>query len=384
VSARLLILSPTHDRGGAEEYLLTIAGSAVENGWEVVVGFELSARTRSIADELRSRPGTSYINAPIRALHRWGVIGQALATVWLLARSRADVAMVVLPGPTLGMGCVIATALASLPTAVVFQLAPWAVPAGSWRGVCSWAQRRRQQWIAVSDQNREAIQATFAVPPGSVRTIYNGAPDVVQLNSTQSTAARLALRTRLGMAGDARVILTVGRLAEQKGYTDLLESLPSVLDGRPDVFFVWIGGGELRAELESAIRSRDLEHHVRILGHRSDVHHMLDGADMFLLPSRFEGHSFALVEALAHGVPAVSSDAGGAPETIRDGIDGLIFRRQDPADLARKLNWAIEHPDEMAAMGASGRARAAIFSQGRMLGETFAVLEALRDQAGAG
>jgi glycosyltransferase involved in cell wall biosynthesis len=380
VGTRLLILTPTDDRGGAEEYLLTIAGEAVKRDWEVVVGFELSARTGSIADELRSRPQTSYVDAPIRDWHRWRVTGQALATARLLRRSRADVAMIVLPWPTRGLGCVIATALASLPTAVVFQLAPWPLPTRSRRRAGRWAQRRRQQWIAVSDQNREAIEATFAVPPGSVRTIYNGAPDVVRLSSAQSAAARRALRTELGLAGDARVVLTVGRLTDQKGYTDLLEGIPTVLTGRPDLFFVWIGDGELRAELESVIRRRELEHHVRVLGHRQDVGQILDGADVFLLPSRFEGHSFALVEALAHGTPAVSSDAGGAPEIIRDGIDGLVFRRRDPADLAHKLSWAIDHPQEMAAMGASGRDRAAAFSQSQMLQQTFAALAALRDR----
>ena len=285
--------------------------------------------------------------------------------------------MIVLPWPTRGIGSMLAMARSSIPTAVVFQLAPWRVSAGRWGALCRGARTRRQQWIAVSDQNRHAVAATFGVPASSVRTIYNGAARHAHVNTEDLAAARLALRTELQLSADAQVVLTVGRLDAQKGHADLLGILPRVLEGRSDIFFIWIGDGELRAELEAGIRLRGLQHHVRILGYRSDVGRLLQGSDLFLLPSRFEGAPFVLVEALAHGIPAVSSDAGGAPEIVRDHIDGLIYRRGDPVDLARQLSWALDHPEEMRFMGASGRSRADTFSQSRMLRETFAVLEAL-------
>jgi len=379
MDSRLLILSPTPARGGAEEYLLTIARAATEHGWNVTVGFELSTGTRTLAQDVRGDSRLSYVNAPIGGGHRGAVIGQILATAGLLLRARPHVVMVVLPWPRLGIGSMIAPALAAIPTAVVFQLAPWPVPVGRWGPWCRWAQRRRQRWIAVSDQNGAAVVATFDVPPGSVRTIYNGGPDPADLNPEELRSARRALRDELQLPSGATVIVTVGRLAAQKGHEDLLDSLATVLPEQPDAFFVWVGDGDLRSELELQIRRGGLTHHVRMLGHRTDVDRILSAADLFVLPSRFEGLPFALIEAMAHGVPSISSDAGGSPELLRDGIDGLIHRREDPADLAEKLLWALEHPQPMSAMAVSARARAATFSEAHMGQQTLAVLEQLRN-----
>lgn len=376
---RLLILSPTPGRGGAEEYLLDIARTAAQQGWEVSVALELSAATSSIAEELQADSAVSYIDAPLRGDHRWGVPGQAVASARILRRVRPDVGMVVLPLLNLGMGCMIAAALASVPTAVVFQLAPRPVSTGRWQAWCRWALRRRQRWITVSEQNAEAVRRTFAVPLASVTTIYNGGPDPVEIAAQDRSDARLALRTELGLGLKTRVVLTVGRLDAQKGYDDLLEVLPGVLAGRRDVVFAWAGDGDLRSSLESRIRMHGLDSVVRILGHRGDIDRLLDGADLFLLPSRFEGLPFALLEALARGVPALSSDAGGSAEVVRDGVDGLIHRRQDPVDLARQLSWALAHPQEMRAMSVSGRSRAERFSRTRMLQETLTLLADLRD-----
>lgn len=378
MAGRLLILTPTQDRGGAEEYLLRLASAAAERGWEAVVGAELTPGTRTLAQELRSHPSAHYVNAPIRDWHRGGATTQLFVTLWLLARIRPDVVMVVLPWPTRGTGCVIAPALAGVPAIIVFQLAPHPITDRPWKRRLRWARRRRQQWISVSDQNREAVEATFSLPAGAVRTIYNGAPELVRRAPDQLARARRDLRAELGIPADGRIVLTIGRLSEQKGYADLLQIIPGVLEGRPDLFFVWAGDGELRRELDCRIREGGLEPHVQILGHRGDTARLLAGADIFLLPSRYEGQSFALTEALAHGVPALSSDAGGAAEIIRNGIDGLIFGRADPAALAQKLIWALDHPQRMSEMADAGRARAALFSEERMVAETFAVIDSLR------
>jgi glycosyltransferase involved in cell wall biosynthesis len=114
-----------------------------------------------------------------------------------------------------------------------------------------------------------------------------------------------------------------------------------------------------------------------MLGRRDDVPTLLRASDLFLLPSRFEGHPFALLEAMAHGLPAVSSDAGGAPEVMRPHVDGLLHARGQPADIAQQLIWALDHPNEMRAMASSATARVEAFSERRMLEETLSVLDEL-------
>jgi glycosyltransferase involved in cell wall biosynthesis len=380
MGARLAILSPTPGRGGAEEYLLAVAETAARHGWDVVVSFELSPLTRTLAADVTRIDGVRYLRASIRGGRRWGVAGQALATVGALLRARATVSMVITPWPRLVLGNVIAAALLGVPTAVVFQLAPFAVDTGRCGRWARRAQRRRQRWIAPSDQSADVIRATFALTPDAVQTIYNGGPDPVESSDEDRAAARDALRRDLGLDAEARVVVTVGRLDAQKGHGDLLEAVGAATGAAryADVRFAWVGEGDLRAELEAAIADHGLERRIRLLGHRREVGGILEGADLFVLPSRFEGLPFALLEALAHGVPVIASDAGGMPEVVRDRVDGLIHRRQDPDDLAAKLVWALDHPDRMQAMASSGRARSASFTSARMLQETLAVLEELR------
>jgi glycosyltransferase involved in cell wall biosynthesis len=229
----------------------------------------------------------------------------------------------------------------------------------------------------VSGQNRDALAATFDLPPDSISTIHNGVRASARADPAAVATARAALRQELDLPADARVVLTVGRLHEQKGQADLLAVLPSALKGRPNAYFVWAGDGELRPELESRVRELNLQGRVRMLGRRSDVEDLLLASDLFLLPSRYEGHPFALLEAMALGIPAVSSDAGGAPEIMRDHVDGVIHARGRPDDLESKLTWALDHPEEMEQMAASARSRVADFSVERMLAETLAMLEEL-------
>ena len=172
-----------------------------------------------------------------------------------------------------------------------------------------------------------------------------------------------------------RVALTVGRLDPQKGYDDLLAVVPEVLTEDPDVVFAWVGDGSMRAELESSISRDGLADRVFLLGHRTDVPALLAGADLFVLPSRFEGLPFALLEAMARGVPVLTSDAGGSSEVVRPGADGLIYPEGNRSELSDRLRWALHHPEEMTAMGHSARSRATEFSEDHMLSETLSALE---------
>ena len=380
---RLLILSPTTGRGGAEDYILTVGDAAAGAGWDVTVSLESGPGTAGLVDELEASPQLGYLDAPVSddgTRSRFMPVRQALAVSRVVARARPDVAMVALPWPTHGLGQILALARSRVPTAVVFHLVPWKMPLGRRGALYRWAHERGQQWLAVSNQTRDAVGASFGLPADRIRTIYNGVPSTDEALATDVAGAREALRDELGLPEHAQIVITVGRLHEQKGYPDLLEILPKILDGRPDTFFLWVGDGEMRAELASAVLGRDLQEHVRLLGRREDVPTLLQASDLFLLPSRYEGHPFALLEAMATGVPIVASDAGGAPEIMRDGVDGLVHARGDLDDLATKLSWALDHPTEMEAFAESARSRVAEFPQTRMLEQTLALLRELADK----
>ena len=367
----LLVLSPTPGRGGAEEYLLTVAHAAHAQGWRVTVGLEPSSDTRSLVKELNEDPQIAYVGGRLRIDHRGGALRQAVVSAGVILRARPDAVLIVLPWPTLGVGCMVATALTATPSAAVFQLAPWFESIGRWGSPCRWAHRRGQLWISVSDASAGVVARIFGVTRSEIRVIYNGTRPA----DPARASARADLRTELKLPATARVILTVGRLSLQKGYEDLLGVVPDVLDEHPDVVFVWAGEGSMRAELESAVVRGGLSGRVLLLGHRTDVPALLDGADLFVLPSRFEGLPFALLEAMARGVPVLTSDAGGSSEVVRPGADGLIYPEGNRSELSDRLRWALHHPEEMTAMGHSARSRAAEFSEDHMLSETLSALE---------
>jgi len=149
-----------------------------------------------------------------------------------------------------------------------------------------------------------------------------------------SAETRTAIRIEFGADPGQPVVLAAGRLAAQKGFGLLLEAAARWGDIRPEPLLVIAGQGPLAAELESRAAALGLT--VRFVGHRSDVSALLAAADVFVLPSAWEGQSLILQEALRAGVPIVATRVGGNPEVA--GQDAAIL--VPPGD-ARRLADAV-------------------------------------------
>jgi glycogen synthase len=132
-------------------------------------------------------------------------------------------------------------------------------------------------------------------------------------------------------------VLAVGRLVPQKGFDTLLEAF--VADGLKRWTLLFAGDGIDRHKLEARARELGLAARVRFLGSvdRSQLAELLRGAHAFAFPSRGEGFGIALLEAMAAGVPAVATTAGGVPEFARDGENALLVPPDNPAALAQAL-----------------------------------------------
>jgi hypothetical protein len=133
-----------------------------------------------------------------------------------------------------------------------------------------------------------------------------------QHETSQSTTRRDFL-----LLGLDRRPLTVGRLASQKGHLDLLDAIGRLSDSCGNVHYVWAGEGEKETSLRAAIGAAGLDGRVHLLGFRRDVAALLHAADLFVLPTRWEGCSRALLEAMSAGLPTVVSDASSNPEPRR-------------------------------------------------------------------
>ncbi|WP_344835478.1 glycosyltransferase, partial [Actinocorallia longicatena] len=164
-------------------------------------------------------------------------------------------------------------------------------------------------------------------------------------------AARDGVREELA-AGDRMVVLTVARLAEQKGLPDLLKAA-ALLRERP-MLFVVAGDGPLDGLLRETISSDDLP--VRLLGRRSDVPELLAAADIVAVPSVWEGQPLFVQEALEAGRPIVATAVGGIPEMVGDAA--LLVPAGDGAALAGALGRFVDEPGLTVRMGAAAAQRA--------------------------
>ena len=165
-----------------------------------------------------------------------------------------------------------------------------------------------------------------------------------------------ALKSWLNVPRTSRIFLTVARFDYQKGHDILIEAIHM---GREffqsrDIRFLFVGEGKgLRAMKRLAAKKKVVER-ITFLGERDDVLRIMKASDLFILPSRWEGMSIALLEALCCGLPVVASDACGNREVAGKGGGGLLFENENARDLFRVLQEVViremwkTHPGEEA------------------------------------
>lgn len=144
-------------------------------------------------------------------------------------------------------------------------------------------------------------------------TLIRGGIDPHKFTAGTEEQRRKA-RARLGLAQDATVIGTVGGLRKQKAPERFVETIAGLNGSIPKLRAVWIGDGPLRESIEEQIARLDLENTITLAGSRQDVDELLAGLDLFLLTSIYEGLPFAVLEALATGIPVVSTPNDGLLE----------------------------------------------------------------------
>lgn len=159
------------------------------------------------------------------------------------------------------------------------------------------------------------------------------------------SAARRALLRRLGAADAARCVLAfVGRLDSQKDPLLLVRAFSEILKSRMDLHLVMIGDGNLRPRVEKAVQDGLLRGRVTLLGVRpaAEIAEVLRASDLFVLSSAYEGMPIALLEALACGIPVVTTDVGEVRRVVQDGITGRISRERTPEAFAAAMGAALD------------------------------------------
>lgn len=216
------------------------------------------------------------------------------------------------------------------------------------------AMLRSDHGVGVSKSLKTYFVDAGLIPADRAHAIANGI-DVSRFHARSDAQAR-ACRLSLGLPADAVTFGTVGRLNEVKRQVDLLHALRLRLDAGDNACLVLAGEGPMRPVLEGVRDELGLAANVRLLGARSDVPQVLAGLDVFVLCSRSEGYSVALVEASAAALPIIATDVGGNAEIVQDGVTGLIVPALDVPALAAAMGRLGRDAPARQAMGEQGRA----------------------------
>ncbi len=229
-----------------------------------------------------------------------------------------------------------------------------------------WAERRLftslrlKAVICNSRMVREEIQRWFGVPQEKLHVIYSGVD--TELYHPRLKHERAHVRARYGIAQAATLLLFVGSGFERKGVSVLLEAMA----GLPANTYLWIVGRDRRqSRYEARARALGLSKRVHFLGVQPDVRPFYGAADALVLPTLYDPFPNVALEAMASGLPVVTSMKSGAAELIENGRNGFVCDVLDRSQFIAALK-ALDHADHCAAMGQVARARVETLSLDEM------------------
>jgi glycosyltransferase involved in cell wall biosynthesis len=218
--------------------------------------------------------------------------------------------------------------------------------------------------IAVSEYAKRILTSIYDVSPERVSVIYVGTDPsrFAPLRTAERSQLRDQLFGRLlpRLSLDVSLICSVARLSPQKGLQDLVGAARQLRGDLPSARYVVIGEGELRSALSNEVKRSGLDTIVRLVGNLPppEVAHWLQAADLFVLPSHFEGGpATALMEAMAVGCAVVGTRVSGSEELIPGPDFGVLVEARQPEALAAAIRRLLQDPELRARLGRQARER---------------------------
>jgi glycosyltransferase involved in cell wall biosynthesis len=337
-----------------------------------------------LAEELRSHYdvfflGWSSTGLYARAAER-GFPVYELSVDWyvnkdLLIRLRPDIVHVHAGASWEGHGGVWAARNAAVPHVLRTEHLPYLITE-------KWQQDQYAgflDWVDAIICVSEGVRRTYVeagVPEDKLRVVLNGIPILPRQPDSHRSAERV--RSELDLDPASPLVLTVGRLTEQKGYTYLLDAACLVAAELPSVHFLLAGEGPLEAQLTARARACGASRNVHFLGSRPGVAHLMSACDLFVLPSLFEGLPLVVLEAMSAGRAIVATRVCGTEEAVADAVTGRLVPARDANALAEAITYALLNQEVRDAWGKAGRERVSVqFTASRMAGEVAAIYNAL-------
>jgi len=222
--------------------------------------------------------------------------------------------------------------------------------------------RAADRVIATDRVLEPAVMTHLSVERSRVRVIPN-ALDVPALDRLASAADGQRIRREANIKPGEVILLSAGRLEQNKGFHVLAAALGALADHAPAIAegnwrWVIVGEGPYRRSIQSAIEKAGISRYTYLIGAVSDpnLHAWYEAADLFVHPSLYEGSSLVTLEAMAHRRPVVATTAGGLPDKVRPGLNGWLVPPGDASALAAAISGALGQRDRFSQMGNTARA----------------------------
>ena len=214
---------------------------------------------------------------------------------------------------------------------------------------------RAKKIIAVSHFTKKELTEYYQIPESKIRVIHNG----VDIKKFQPAQDKRKIKSELGFNPDDLLILSVGRLYARKGLFTLIDSMPPIMKRFKNAKFVVSGKGQ-SDEMHKLIAHAEkvgVKDNLIFTGYYPDkkLPRLYQAADVFAFSTFYEHHPFAVLEALASGLPVVTTWVGGIPETIESGKNGFLVEPFNVKQFSDRILFLLEHPAEAAEMGQQAR-----------------------------
>ncbi len=223
------------------------------------------------------------------------------------------------------------------------------------------------EFVAVSNHTKGDLVKWERINPNKISVIYNG----MNFSNHCGETDVAKIRKELGLRDHEKIIGSVGRVEHQKGYDLLIDSATEVLSQIPDARFIIVGDGSKEGELREQIKRLGLEGKVLLTGWRLDASLILRTFDLFVMTSNFEGMPIVLLEAMALGIPIITTTVGGIPEVVKDGENGLWLTERNPFKLASIIISLLSNDAERKRMGLDGMRKYQSYYQAEKMADNY-------------
>lgn len=352
---KLLEVTTCLDSGGVTSHILDLIDNFPKGQFDVC----LAAADNGEASELMAARDVRYVDVPmVKPIQPLADLNALIRLVGLMRKERFEIVHAHMAKA--GFLASLAAKIAGVPTMVSTIHGPTRVTLNaSWKQslfeFCDkWSlSRLHQRAISVSHATTADLLRSGKIDQTRIVTIHNG----IDSSRLEPKKSREAVRELLGLKPDQPVVAMVGRLADQKSPETLIHAMRQLNADWPEVVCLLIGDGPRYAELKAMISRYQLETQVRLLGNRADVVDLLHASDIFVLCTKFEGLSIAVLEAMALKLPVIATAVEGMEELVVPNETGVLIGENDASGCVQAMEALLRDPGLRKKMGEAAKDR---------------------------